>query len=116
MEKFVSSTFIPKYEFDELLAYQKLLLDRITDPGFNERRIYISRPHGKSFYGMYNKLERNEESERIEFNTLTSQYYIDPEILAEINTKELIKEMEKNDVLNNRRNQKPSSRINRRSY
>jgi hypothetical protein len=119
MEKFVelpSSTNISKYAHDELLfddmqAYQKLLLNWISGLEFKEMKICISRPSGKSFF--YDKYMV--ENEKMKIDSLCTQY-IDPEILAEINTNELIKEMEKNDVLNKRRNQKSSPRINRRSY
>lgn len=87
---------------EEAPAYQKLLL-MVGDIKFKELKMCNSRAPGKSLFYKDN-YEWWKRINRIEFDYSRKYYYIDPEILSEINTKELIKERKKNDALNKRRN------------
>lgn len=119
-----------------IMPYQQALFDRINDPNFKETKICIARTPGKSisFYDVFIQARR---SGRTEFTrvwlddcikiakeisdekirgqeSFMSQYYIDPELMAEFDAKNLINEMENNNVINKRRNQKQSSWAHRR--
>ncbi len=121
---------------EAIMPYQQALMKRIKDSNFKDVKICVARTPGKSnmFYDMFmlarqsGKTEFTNDwlTECIEENRRVSeekreelflnQYMNDPELMAKLEANDLINEMEKNYVLNKRRNQKQSPRINRRSY